>query len=52
MATTKTKPTFKLGDPVILRGKIIIPDGDKLSGETTVVVKAEGYGMPIRVTTA
>jgi len=52
MAKTKTTATFKIGDPVILRGRITIPDQDKLTGEKTVVVKVNGFGTPIRLTMA
>ena len=48
----KTKPLFKIGDRVILRGHITIPDQDKLAGEKTVVVKVKGFGTPIRLTMA
>ena len=37
---------------MILRGRITIPDQDKLTGEKTVVVKVNGFGTPIALVAA
>jgi hypothetical protein len=36
LESRRQSPPVRVGDPVILRGKITIPDGDELTG---VVVK-------------
>jgi hypothetical protein len=46
MATKKN--TFKAGDQIVMRGEITSPDGDERTGERTVVVRLDGYDVPIR----